>query len=225
MDCLQKMTKKILCLHGYAMNSEWLQRWLVPIETALPGRVELVYPQGPIACPAAEVRAMATQYQVAMPEARIGAGQNWCWYRASDDKPPEYLFLDQSLAWLKQYCEEHGPWEGVLGWSQGATMAAILSALQQNGSGYDFGLSWAVLCGGFLPTRPGLSSLFEPLIALPSLHVVGKKETEFMRQRALKLFAAFRAGDWLETPVGHVLPVHHPDYMLKIADWIKTQMD
>ena len=218
------MSKKILCLHGYAMNSDWFAQWLAPIENALADGVEFIYPQGPIECPDTEVRAMATQFQVAMPESRIGPGLNWSWYRATNDKPPHYLGLDDSLGWIKQFCQTHGPIDGVLGWSQGAVMAAIMAAYQQNDPDYDFGFGWVVLCGGFLPGDAAVKAVFDPPISLPSLHVVGKKESEFMLQRALRLHAAFQAGEWLETPVGHVMPIAYPDYMMKIVGWIAAQL-
>jgi len=218
------MSKTILCLHGYAMNSDWLRQWLAPIEAALADRAELIYPQGPIACPEAEVRAMAKQYQVAVPETRIGSGQNWCWYRATNDKPPAYLQLQETLAYMDRYFSENGPIDGVLGWSQGAVMAAVMAALQESDAVYDFGFKWAVLCGGFLPGDPEVKCFFESQLELPSLHVLGKKESEFMQQRGKQLHAAFRQADLLETPVGHVMPVQHPGYMLQIADWMKARL-
>lgn len=218
------MKKKVLCLHGYAMTKDWLAEWLAPIEDALADKVSFIYLQGPIECPEEEVRTIVTQFQVAMPESRIGPGLNWCWYRATNDKPPSYLGLDDSLNWIKQYCQNNGPIDGVLGWSQGAVMAAIMAAYQQNVPDYDFGFDWAVLCGGFLPGDPALKLQFELPLAMPSLHVVGKKESEFMLQRASRLHEAFQSGEWLETPVAHVMPINHPDYMMKIADWIARKV-
>lgn len=218
------MKKKILCLHGYAMNRDWFQEWLRPVEQALRPQAELVYAQAPIACPANEVHAMVKQFQFKMPLDRIGAGLNWCWYRATADKPPSYLGLDDTLQWLHEFSEREGPFDAVFGWSQGATMAAIMAAQQQNDSGYDFGFKWLVLCGGFLPSDPEVKRLFDSAIQLPSLHVVGKKESAFMRQRGIKLHNAFQDADWLDTPVGHVLPLKHPEYMERITDWMLNQM-
>jgi pimeloyl-ACP methyl ester carboxylesterase len=218
------MSKKILALHGYAMNSDWFRQWLTAIETSLAGRAVLDYPRAPIECPEAEVRAMMSRFQAVAPEARIGTGLNWCWFRATDDKPPRYIGLGDTLTWLQRYCDEHGPFDGVLGWSQGAVMAAIMAAVQQNGSGYDFGLKWLVLCGGFLPGDAEVMPWFASRLHYPSLHVVGKKESEFLQQRACKLHAVFENAQWLETPLGHMMPVQYPEYMNRISDWIAAQL-
>ncbi len=218
------MKKKVLCLHGYAMTKDWLAEWLAPLEVALSDRVSFIYLQGPIECPEDEVRAMVAQFQVAMPASRIGPGLNWCWYRATNNKPPDYLGLGDTLSAIRQYCQRHGPIDGVLGWSQGAVLTAIMAAYQQNVPDYDFGFDWAVMCGGFLPGDPAIKSLFDSPLAIPSLHVVGKKESEFMLQRASRLHAAFQGGEWLETPAGHVMPINYPDYMMKIADWITKRV-
>lgn len=217
------MTKKILCLHGYAMNQAWFHEWLSPIQQALVDKAELVIPQGGIAAPETEVRAMVDMFQVAMPEDKIGVGKNWCWYRATVDKPPVYLYLDKTLNQLTRLYETDGPFGGVLGWSQGAVVAVILAALQARDSKYDFGLRWMVLCGGFLPGDEKLKKMFSETLPYPSLHVVGQKEPEVMIRRCQKLHAAFAGADWLDTPAGHVMPVKYPDCMLKIADWMATK--
>ena len=218
------MKKKILCLHGYAMNRDWLRQWLQPVELALQPQAQLVYAQGPIVCPADEVRAMIKQFQFKLPESRIGPGLNWCWYRASADKPPLYLGVDDTLLWLKALAEREGPFDAVFGWSQGAVMAAMMAAQQQNGEGHDFGLQWLLLCGGFLPGDPQVKQWFEPTIQLPSLHVVGKLESDFMRQRGKALHAAFHQADFLDTPVDHVLPLKHPEYMQRIIEWMLARL-
>lgn len=219
------MKKKILCLHGYAMNPDWLREWLLPIEEALADKLEFVYPCAPIACPEDEVVSMTKRFQAVIPESRLGGGQNWCWYRATDDKPPVYIGLEQTLADLHELSISHGGFDGVLGWSQGATVAAIMAAVQCNQHGYDFGLKWAIVCGGFRPGDTEIKRWFENKIDLPSLHVVGKKESGFMLKRGAELSANFIASDWLETPVGHVMPIKHPEYMMKIKDWIEARLE
>ena len=86
------------------------------------------------------------------------------------------------------------------------------------GSGFPFELG--VFCGGFLPGAPEYRRLFAEPLKMPSLHVIGRKESDFMRTQGEKLLAAFEASERLDTPVGHVLPIKYPEYMTKIANWI-----
>lgn len=218
------MKKKILCLHGYSMNSDWLREWCAPLEQALAADAVFIYPQGPIACPAEEVRATTALFNMPMPESRIGAGLNWCWYRASEEKPPIYRGCEESLAWLAGLFEQEGPISGVFGWSQGAVMTAILAALMEREPDSPFHFDWAVLCGGFLPGDPRYRRHFEQPLALPSLHVLGLKESDFMKQQGERMLHAFANSNRLDTPVGHILPVKHPDFMAQIAAWMQRQL-
>ena len=213
-------TNKILCLHGYAMNSDWLRDWLRPLEQALAGRAELIYLQAPIAVAEADVRATTGRFQAVVPDDRLGPGLNWCWYRASDEKPPRYSGLEQSLDVLHDLFAQQGPIRGVLGWSQGAVVAAMLAGLMKRDPGSGFPFELGVFCGGFLPGAPEYRRLFAEPLKMPSLHVIGRKESDFMRTQGEKLLAAFEASERLDTPVGHVLPIKHPEYMTKIANWI-----
>jgi predicted esterase len=68
-----------------------------------------------------------------------------------------------------------GPFDGVLGFSQGAAMASLLCALQQQ-SDADFRFRFAVMFGGFTPRSTDLVELYAPtapLITIPTLHVYG----------------------------------------------------
>ncbi len=215
--------KKIICLHGYAMTSAWLQSWLDQIQHQLGDDYQLLYPQGPIACPAEEVRAMIARFNIPLPETRIGKGKNWCWYRADETQPPRYRQIEETLAYLTEYFAQHGTIDGVIGWSQGAAMTAILAALRQQSQERNFRFNWAILCGGFLPGDSRYQPLFERPLNLPTLHVVGKKEPALMKTQAHKLQTAFLNAERLDTPCDHIMPVKFPAEMEKISHWIKCR--
>ena len=215
--------KKIVCLHGYSMNSAWLQSWLEPIQLHLGSDYQLLYPQGPIECPAEEVRAMMARFNMPLPEERIGRGKNWCWYRADEQKPPTYHQIEVALGFLSDYFSRHRPVDGVIGWSQGAVMTALLASLRENEPDDHFDFSWAILCGGFLPGDRRYRPLFEAPLAIPTLHVTGEKESDFMKQQSEKMRAAFINAERLDTPCGHIMPVKSPQHMNAIAEWIMRQ--
>jgi len=104
-------------------------------------------------------------------------------------------------------------------------MAAILAGLQNRDSSAGFDFRWILLCGGFLPGEPDYRALFDQPLKIPSLHVVGQRESAFMLEQSNRLMAAFEASERLETPVGHVLPIKHPKYMEKIAKWIEQKCE
>jgi predicted esterase len=218
------MKAKVLCLHGYAMNSAWLREWCGLLEQSLANEAVFLYPQGPIECTEEEVRATTARFNMPIPESRIGPGLNWCWYRATEDKPSIYLGIDETLAGLAELFEREGPIAGVLGWSQGAVMTAILAALMLRESGSPFRFDWAVLCGGFLPGDQRYRSYFEPPLSLPTLHVLGMKESDFMKQQGERLLNAFADSERLDTPMGHIMPVKHPRSMEAMAEWMRRRL-
>ena len=215
--------KKIICLHGYAMNKAWIKSWLDLIQQRLGDHYQLLYPQGPIECPPDEVRSMTARFNALLPEERIGNGKNWCWYRADEQKPPTYRQIEIALDFLSNYFAQHGPVDGVVGWSQGAVMTAILSALKQKEAGDRFDFNWAILCGGFLPGDVRYRPLFDQSIDLPTLHVTGMLESDFMKAQSVKMAATFNSAETLDTPCGHIMPIKHPESLDTIADWITTQ--
>lgn len=103
-------------------------------------------------------------------------------------------------------------------------MTALLAALMEREPDSPFQFNWAVLCGGFLPGDRRYRSYFEPPLQLPTLHVLGEKESDFMQQQGSRLAAAFANSEQLRTPVGHVLPVRYPDVMAQIAAWMQWQL-
>jgi len=216
--------KKVLCLHGYGMCSDWLREWLTPVEQQLDGRVRFIYPQGPIECPAAEVLVMAERFKAGMPARRIGPGMNWCWYRASDEKPPQYVGMEMAFDYLADVFAQEGDIEGVIGWSQGAVMAALLAGDMLRNPDSKFRFNWVMPCGGFVPGDRRYRTWFDEPLNLPSLHVIGERESEFMLKQGSKLVSAFKNSERLDTPAGHVLPIKYPDYMARIADWIAARL-
>ncbi len=217
------MTKKVLCLHGYSMNREWFKEQCAVLQEQLNGAFEFIYAQGPIVCPEEEVRAIIQQYNIALPERRIGSGKNWCWYRASSDKPPHYSGIQASLKTLTALCKKEGGIDGVIGWSQGCTIAAIIAAQSALRDESCIKINWAVLCGGFIPRDRRYQGLFTTPIELPTLHVIGCKESESMQARSTALRAAFAGSDRLDTSVGHTLPIKYPEEMKAISDWIRAK--
>ena len=214
------MKRKVVCLHGYSMNSNWLREWCAPLEKTLSDEAIFLYPQGPIECPEDEVRATTARFNMPLPESRIGKELNWCWYRASEDRPPIYQDIDETLQQLADLFEREGPISGVFGWSQGAVITAILVALMEREPNSPFHFDWAVMCGGFLPGDTFFRRYFDPPLQTPSLHVVGARESEFMKEQGMKLQMAFANSERVDTPVGHTLPVRYPDSMAQIAGWM-----
>merc|ERR1712151_258792 len=60
-------------------------------------------------------------------------GNFYEWFNASDDDPPEYRRLPETLDYLEQVMAEQGPFDGIVGFSQGGSIAHLVAFLQAAG--------------------------------------------------------------------------------------------
>jgi len=214
--------KYVLCLHGYAMNPQWLREWLNPIQQQLSGEIEFIYPQAPIVVTRRDIKKLTQRFGNLIPSERIGENENWCWYRSTDSTPPLYRDIEQSIEQLSLLDESLGHVDGIIGWSQGAVMATVLIGQMLSARKSNFQFNWAVLGGGFLPRDVRFQSYYKDSLSLPSLHILGEKEIDFMKKRGHKLSQAFQSAKCLNTPAAHIMPVKYPEKMRAIAQWIQV---
>lgn len=136
---------RILCLHGYGQNADFFRARTGALRKALPkGSTEYVFLPGPYVANASFLSS-----DDADGDSR-GLKLSW-WDMESDSSRPststQYIGLQESLLRARQTIEDDGPFDGILGFSQGATFAAILCLLPPAPPP----VRWVVLCAAFLP--------------------------------------------------------------------------
>ncbi|KAJ2810584.1 hypothetical protein H4S07_002585 [Coemansia furcata] len=174
---------RVLCLHGYAQSAQKFRERTGPFRRSLKNELDLHFITAPH---------MATEYE----------GSAW-WNRRQE---PEHIWTEvqASLELIARTVEEEGPFDGVLGFSQGAGMAVIALA-----KGIKMG-GFAILVAGFLPDmREFAEALKEGPISIPALVVIGETDeivpAERGRLLAEKAFAQGLA-QVLSHEGGHFLP-------------------
>ena len=126
-----------------------------------------------------------------------------CWWDSTDDDPPHYRGCAQSLATLAARWESEGPFDGVLGFSQGAAIASVMAS--DHGALDRFpGLRFAVLIGGFVPRDPAV--LVRPRPDVRSLHVMGAADDVVSPDRSRDLAAVYTGPEQLHHAGGHAVP-------------------
>ncbi|TYI46903.1 hypothetical protein E1A91_D13G136100v1 [Gossypium mustelinum] len=129
--------------------------------------------------------------------------------------------FDVSLAYLKKMFSEQGPFDGILGFSQGAAMAALLCAQGDKLKG-EIDLRFVILCSGFaLP----LADFGQKPINCPSLHIFGSdpgKDRQITSHTSRYLASRFEDGCSviIEHEFGHIIPTRSP-YMDNIKDFLR----
>lgn len=185
--------------------------------------VQLVYPTAPLKLRAADVpgfsRAITTTAASVPDGASAGAEDAgdidaWAWWR-KDPHTGAYGQFDVSLDFLATVLKTEGPFAGVIGFSQGAAVAALLVSLLEPGrrdalAGVDGGIpvpasfihptdapphdrmihppmKFAVAYSGFAVLYPAYAGFYDPPIHTPVLHVLGSLDSIVDEQRSLDL--------------------------------------
>ncbi|XP_068659920.1 rhodanese-like domain-containing protein 6 [Aristolochia californica] len=119
--------------------------------------------------------------------------------------------FDESYAHLKRIFGGQGPFDGILGFSQGAAVAAMLCA-KQRVDDHDRLFRFVILCSGF-----ALSSMDVKYgsINCPSLHIFGSdrgNDRQISQQASMELTRFFEEGSSMvvEHQMGHIIPTLPP---------------
>ncbi|CAB9524542.1 Esterase OVCA2 [Seminavis robusta] len=138
-------------------------------------------------------------------------GDNRCWWYMNDQG--HHVGLEKSIQAVEDWIEETGPYDGVLGFAQGACMAAVLAALQHGGRLRIQGghLRFVICISGFYcrDVREEFSTLHASLssegdlhtpetvqarsdkVSIPSFHTWGLKDSLIDGWRSEMLSQAF----------------------------------
>jgi dienelactone hydrolase len=165
---------RVLCLHGYHGSAETLRRQLSPLAGSLDAVADFVCVDAPA----------------------LAVGDFGWWHATEDAGGVHYRGLTRSREALAAY----GSFDGVLGFSQGAALAALLVAVPTT-------LRFAIIIGGFAIRDPRHAAVFEAAgaISVRSLHVIGRLDAIVAPQASHFLASRFRAPTIAEHDGGHVI--------------------
>ena len=171
---------RVLCLHGYHGSSAILRDQMASLVAALPSDIEFVYVDAP----------------------SLATGDFGWWHEGFDG-------WERTRDWaIGLVCA--GPrFDGVFGFSQGAALAGLLTAVQESGDAPPrFRFGFAVMVGGFTSDQPKHAELFRHKLTTPSVHVTGRRDVIVPRKDSLRLADRFADPLVLEHPGGHTVPGH-----------------
>lgn len=238
---------KILMLHGYTQSGRIFEIKTKALKKALekifpafpkpgylkqyPGGIDLVYPTAPLKLSVKDIPGV----EVAGDEDSIEA-YGW-WRRKGDGEPYTYEGMEMGLERIAQVLKNDGPFDGVLGFSQGGAAAGMVAALLEPGRreafetkqkdggmrypdsfAQDSGfieetihppLKFAVSYSGFgASSHPLYKAFYDPKIVTPMLHVLGSADTVVSEERSLRLVDACAEGRGDEGKVPRL--IYHP---------------
>ncbi|EXJ59100.1 dihydrofolate reductase [Cladophialophora yegresii CBS 114405] len=241
---------KVLMLHGYTQNGTLFHAKTRAMEKhlqkALPG-ISFSYPTGPLQLKPSDVPGFDPTSSED-PDSIEAYG----WWRRSDTSdPPEYVGLEKGLETVAKVLESEGPFHGVIGFSQGAALAAMIASLLEGESrkqAFDKARSRSALaipyppsferlnhpplkfCAaycGFRAPGPRYAGFYEePHIQTPVCHFIGSLDSVVEESRTQALVDAAGGAENSQVvshPGGHFVP-SGKQYLDTIAVFIKQRM-
>ncbi len=119
------MTKpRLLSLHGKAQTAESFSKKIGGARRKLERHYDLTFLDGPIGLEEVAVSPPATGASVS-----VNTGKAWFLREPLEGKPGEfrYLKLAEAMKYVTDYASMNGPFDGLMGFSQGGTLAAALA--------------------------------------------------------------------------------------------------
>lgn len=202
-------TKKlrVLCLHGFRTNVQVMQDQTRALRQVLGDTAEFVYLNAPFEAEGESDPMIEARYAQSAPfyewwrllqldgeladlnssetsaraRATVAAGTRWYM---------RFGRLDETLEYMDEQLRKHGPFDVVVGFSQGSVLLTVLSMLYLKNQNKRWWKLAICVCGirvGAIECRP----LFETpegkdiLVPIPSVHVIGK--LDFLYQESHRL--------------------------------------
>ncbi|KAF2419581.1 hypothetical protein EJ08DRAFT_43567 [Tothia fuscella] len=204
---LSMSEKKILCLHGAGTSDDILRSQLGSIAPTLEKdlSVTLVYVNAPIDC--GPHKAVDGIYE----------GPFKTWFTWSGQNPPPESDVESildSFDLLYQIIEEQGPFEGVIGFSQGATIAAAIllhyqrqNPLEPAYALFKYAIFFSAAAIVDIEPIPLLKDWAENRkIHIPTLHVLGKEDPLYSEGIAMSKICSGDLTSVVTHNQGHCIP-------------------
>ncbi|KAM3933268.1 esterase OVCA2 isoform 2-T2 [Leptodactylus fuscus] len=192
---------RVLGLHGYWQNGLSFRERTGNLRQKLKKHAELVIISAPLTIPEPE------EGDVQREDPR-----GW-WFSDTEKKSfnatvetESCAGLEESLDTVAKAFSELGPFDGILGFSQGAAVVAMLCALKQQGDPR-FQFDFAMLVAGFKSCASEHAHFYKEPITVPSLHVFGDTDRVIPKDMSQELAAHFVNPVLVTHPGGHYIPV------------------
>ncbi|EDW96144.1 esterase CG5412 [Drosophila yakuba] len=190
---------RVLCLHGYRQNGETFKSKLGSFRKFANKYAEFVFITAPHVAKAQESAAEP------VPEQRSWwANKDDGSFKGTNKGGPAFGF-QESLRSVEEAWRTQGPFQGLLGFSQGACFVGLICGLAKKKL-TSIRPEFAVLASGFLSGSLVHMSAYEEAINIPTLHIYGQTDEIIPKEMSESLTAHFKNAEVLEHTGGHYFP-------------------
>ncbi|ROT70601.1 UPF0483 protein [Penaeus vannamei] len=182
---------RILCLHGYGQNADVFRESLGGFRRFVKHHANCSFLSAP--------HPLESDNNLEKAE-----GRAW-WFKKDEKEEIVYRGFEESVLAIEKHVQSCGPFDGILGFSQGATMVGLLCGLQQQKK-LNFDFKFAMLFAGFCSRSQAHQEIYKEQISLPSLHVFGETDKIIPVEQGEKLASFFLNPTILRHKGGHHVP-------------------
>ncbi|KAJ0042898.1 hypothetical protein Pint_18369 [Pistacia integerrima] len=198
---------KILCLHGFRTSGSFLKKQISKWDPSIFAHFEMDFPDGIF--PAGGKSDIEGIFPPPYFE----------WFQFNEDFT-EYTNLEQCITHLCDYITTKGPFDGLLGFSQGATLSALLLGYQTQGKVLKDHppLKFFVSISGSKFRKPNICEVaYKDPIKAKSVHFIGAKD--WLKLPSEELAAAFENPLIVRHPQGHTVPRLDETAVEQLRSW------
>ena len=191
---------KVLCIHGYRQNEKIFREKSGGFRKLVKKHIEFTFLSAPHEIP--------EEANLARPEEEREKG----WWFSRPER--NYSAMDQtdlctgyqeSLQCIKDKLSSEGPFDGILGFSQGAAFVSLLCTYRgDTNNNIDF--KFAIMIAGFRSQVAPHCVMYNTPIDCPSFHAIGSTDGVIPTQASEELLSAFVGGVAYRHDGGHYVP-------------------
>ncbi|XP_061375792.1 uncharacterized protein LOC133317907 [Gastrolobium bilobum] len=200
---------RIMCLHGFRTSAEILKKQLHKWPLSVLDNLDLVFVDAPFPC------------QGKSDVEGIFDPPYYEWFQFNKEFT-EYTNFDECLQYIEDCMIKYGPFDGLLGFSQGAILSAGLLGLQEKGVALTKVpvVKFIIIIGGAKFLSPSVvENAYSTPISCPSLHFLG--ETDFLKQYGCELIESCVEPMVIHHPKGHTIPRLDEESLKTVMTFIK----
>jgi len=201
---------KILCLHGYRQDADTFKDKMGGFRKSIKNIAELVFVSAPLLIPVEETSDAVYGNNIMRETECVKAGRSW-WFNSENQvfsskiKSKDAVGFRDSLNTITDAFKSMGPFDGILGFSQGASLASLLCGLKERNE-FSFNFHFVILVAGFQSLVETHQYLYDRAITTESLHIIGHNDTCIPKELSDNLTSKFHSPTVVYHDGGHFVP-------------------
>ena len=207
------MKLKILCLHGYRQNETTFRERTGALRKLLKRNADFFFISAPHVIPEEEnLKRPLEQQERGWFFSRPGKA-----YKGTDETDL-CIGLEESLEAVRHAVSELGPFDGVLAFSQGASLASMFCYYRDSNPELHF--QFMIFFSGFKSGLKPHSHMYTTEFQCPSFHTMGASDSIIPPQLSRELAATFQDSVTYNHEGGHFIPAS-PMLRTALQDFLK----